>query len=193
MCWVSHIRWQSASHLYCLNVSHVLVYTHLCACMYVRWNGERRLLRNSCNKNCVRTCVKICSFICLLVCDFDIFSSCVCTLMPLLVCLCVCVLQNKPIKLPLVVDQSIRISMKSAASCVIYHELQTHRVVKSRTWKSIGPIPMLLLVQGLFSYSTRLNFVYERHGSHSDSAFTANRNRFLVAKEFRYQVLCVCV
>lgn len=105
----------------------------------------------------------------------------------------VCVLQNKPIKLPLVVDQSIRISMKSAASCVIYHELQTHRVVKSRTWKSIGPIPMLLLVQGLFSYSTRLNFVYERHGSHSDSAFTANRNRFLVAKEFRYQVLCVCV
>lgn len=90
MCWVSHIRWQSASHLYCLNVSHVLVYTHLCACMYVRWNGERRLLRNSCNKNCVRTCVKICSFICLLVCDFDIFSSCACALSCLCWCVCAC-------------------------------------------------------------------------------------------------------
>ena len=33
-------------------------------------------------------------------------------------------------KLASAMDRSIRVSMKNAASCVIYHELQTLRVVK---------------------------------------------------------------
>lgn len=35
-------------------------------------------------------------------------------------------------------DRSIRVSMKNAASCVIYHELQTLRVVKFWTHSAVG-------------------------------------------------------
>lgn len=46
---------------------------------------------------------------------------------------------------------------------------------------------MLLLVQGLFSYSTKLNFVRDTVAIFDNSPII--EDRFLVTKEFRYQLL----
>ena len=50
---------------------------------------------------------------------------------------------------------------------------------------------MLLLVQGLFSYSTKLNFVRDTVAIFDNSPII--EDRFLVTKEFRYQLLLLYV